>query len=255
MQPAFHDGPNGRIAYDALPGTSPTIVFLGGLRSDMTGTKASFLRGWCDSRGRAFLRFDYSGHGASDGRFEDGSIGAWAADSLSVIGAVTTGPLVLVGSSMGGWVMLEVALALPSRVVGLVGIAAAPDFTEELMWAGFTEAQKAALLAEGVVTQPNPYDPAGYKIGRALIEDGRTRLRLRAPIPITAPTRLLHGQRDAEVPWRTSLRLAERLAGDDVRVTLMKDGDHRLSREADLALLAETLSFSATMEQRSQDEG
>jgi pimeloyl-ACP methyl ester carboxylesterase len=242
MQPRFHDGPNGRIAYDALPGGSPTIVFLGGLRSDMTGTKAGFLSTWCAARGSAFLRFDYSGHGASDGRFEDGSIGAWAADSLSVIEAATSGPLVLVGSSMGGWVMLEVALALPGRVVGLVGIAAAPDFTEELMWDAFSDAQKAALAADGVITLPNPYDPAGYRIGRALIEDGRRRLRLRAPIPITAPARLLHGQRDAEVPWQTSLRLAERLAGEDVRVTLIKDGDHRLSREADLALLAEAIS-------------
>jgi pimeloyl-ACP methyl ester carboxylesterase len=143
---------------------------------------------------------------------------------------------------MGGWVMLEVALAIPSRVAGLVGIAAAPDFTEDLMWEAFTAAQKATLAAEGVITLPNPYDPAGYRIGRALIEDGRTRLRLRAPIPITAPARLLHGQRDAEVPWQTSLRLAERLEGPDVRVTLIKDGDHRLSRPADLALLAETVS-------------
>lgn len=242
MQPAFHDGPNGPIAHEALPGEGPTIVFLGGLRSDMTGTKATFLHGWCETRGRGFLRFDYTGHGASAGRFEEGSIGAWAADSLSVVGAVTTGPLVLVGSSMGGWVMLEVALAIPSRVAALVGIAAAPDFTEDLMWAAFSEAQKAALLESGVVTLPNPYDPAGYRIGRALIEDGRTRLRLRAPIPVTAPARLLHGQRDAEVPWQTALRLAERLAGDDVRVTLIKDGDHRLSREADLALLAEAIS-------------
>jgi pimeloyl-ACP methyl ester carboxylesterase len=242
MQTRFHDGPNGRLAYEARPGTGPTIVFLGGLRSDMTGTKASFLSAWCEARGHGFLRFDYTGHGASEGRFEDGSIGAWAADSLSVIGAVTTGPLVLVGSSMGGWVMLEVALAIPSRVAGLVGIAAAPDFTEDLMWEAFTAAQKATLAAEGVITLPNPYDPAGYRIGRALIEDGRTRLRLRAPIPITAPARLLHGQRDAEVPWQTSLRLAERLEGPDVRVTLIKDGDHRLSRPADLALLAETVS-------------
>jgi pimeloyl-ACP methyl ester carboxylesterase len=242
MQPRFHDGPNGRIAHEALPGEGPTIVFLGGLRSDMTGTKATFLRAWCEARGRAFLRFDYTGHGASDGRFEEGSIGAWAADSLSVIEAVTAGPLVLVGSSMGGWVMLEVALAIPGRVAGLVGIAAAPDFTEDLMWNTFSEAQQAALTADGVVTLPNPYDPAGYRVGRALIEDGRTRLRLRAPIPIAAPTRLLHGQKDGEVPWQTSLRLAERLAAEDVRVTLIKDGDHRLSREADLALLGETLS-------------
>lgn len=242
MTPLMHQGPNGAIAYEALPGSGPAIVFLGGLKSDMTGTKASFLRDWCARRARAFLRFDYTGHGASAGRFEDGTIGAWTADALSVIGAATAGPLVLVGSSMGGWIMLEVALAIPDRMAALVGIAAAPDFTEELMWEAFTEAQREALLRDGVVTLPNPYDPAGYRIGRALIEEGRTRLRLPGPIPITAPVRLLHGQRDAEVPWRTALRLAERLASEDVRVTLIKDGDHRLSRERDLALLAETIS-------------
>ncbi|WP_291297618.1 alpha/beta fold hydrolase [Elioraea sp.] len=242
MQPAIHSGPNGAIAYERLAGHGPTVVFLGGLRSDMTGTKASFLRDWCTARGQAFLRFDYTGHGASEGRFEEGSIGAWAADALSVIGAVTTGRLILVGSSMGGWVMLEAALAIPDRVAALVGIAAAPDFTEELMWDSFDDDQREALARDGIVTLPNPYDPAGYPIGRALIEDGRTRLRLRRTIPLTCPARLLHGQRDAEVPWDTSLRLAERLAGEDVAVTLIKDGDHRLSREADLALLAQTLS-------------
>ena len=242
MTPDIHQGPNGTIAYEALAGTGPAVVFLGGLRSDMTGTKAGFLRDWCAARGRAFLRFDYTGHGASAGRFEEGTIGAWAADARSVIEATTPGPLVLVGSSMGGWVMLEVALAIPGRVAALVGIAAAPDFTQDLMWETFTPAQRETLLRDGVVTLPNPYDPAGWRIGRALIEEGRTRLRLRGPIPITIPVRLLHGQRDAEVPWQTSLRLAERLASEDVRVTLVKDGDHRLSREADLALLAETVS-------------
>jgi pimeloyl-ACP methyl ester carboxylesterase len=237
-----HQGPNGTIAYEALPGRGPTVVFLGGLRSDMTGTKASFLRDWSTARGQAFLRFDYTGHGASAGRFEEGSIGAWSADALSVIGAATAGPLLLVGSSMGGWVMLEVALAIPDRVAALVGIAAAPDFTEELIWDALDDDQREALLRDGVVMLPNPYDPAGYPIGRALIEDGRTRLRLRRTIPLTCPARLLHGQRDAEVPWDTSLRLAERLAGQDVAVTLVKDGDHRLSREADLATLAMTVS-------------
>jgi pimeloyl-ACP methyl ester carboxylesterase len=138
--------------------------------------------------------------------------------------------------------MLEAALAVPHRVAALVGIAAAPDFTEELMWETFDAAQRETLAREGVLTLANPYDPAGYRIGQALIEDGRTRLRLRAPIPLAMPVRLLHGQRDAEVPWQTSLRLAERLASEDVRVTLVKDGDHRLSREGDLALLGETVS-------------
>jgi len=242
FQPAIHQGPNGAIAHEALPGRGPTVVFLGGLRSDMTGTKASFLRGWCEGRGRAFLRFDYTGHGASSGRFEDGTIGAWAADALSVITAATAGPLILVGSSMGGWVMLEVALALPGRVAALIGIAAAPDFTEDLMWPALDAPMRAALARDGAVTIPNPYDPAGHRIGRALIEEARTRLRLRAPLPLAMPARLLHGQRDAEVPWETALRLAACLASGDVRVTLIKDGDHRLSRAADLALLGETLS-------------
>lgn len=242
MRPSIHEGPNGAIAYEAVAGAAPTVVFMGGLRSDMTGTKASFLRGWCEARGRAFLRFDYTGHGASAGRFEDGTIGAWTADALAVIGAATSGPLLLVGSSMGAWVMLEVALAIPDRVAALVGIAAAPDFTEDLIWNHLGADQRATLAREGALTLANPYDPAGYRIGRALIEEGRTRLRLRGPIPITAPVRLLHGQRDAEVPWATALRLAECLAAEDVRVTLVKDGDHRLSRERDLALLAETLS-------------
>lgn len=237
-----HEGPNGAIAYEVLAGRGPTVVFLGGLRSDMTGTKASFLRDWCAARGQAFLRFDYTGHGASAGRFEEGSIGAWAGDALSVIGAATVGKLILVGSSMGGWVMLEVALAIPDRVAAMVGIAAAPDFTEDLIWDALDDDQREALARDGVVTLPNPYDPAGYPIGRALIEDGRTRLRLRRTIPLACPARLLHGQRDAEVPWDTSLRLAERLAGDDVTITLVKDGDHRLSREVDLALLAATVS-------------
>jgi pimeloyl-ACP methyl ester carboxylesterase len=242
MRHTIHDGPNGAIAYEALPGTGPAIVFLGGLKSDMTGTKASFLSDWCARRGRAFLRFDYTGHGASSGRFEDGTIGAWTADALSVIAATVPWKAVLVGSSMGGWVMLEAALAVPERVAALVGIAAAPDFTEELIWDELAPAARAALARDGAVTLPNPYDPQGYRIGRALIEEGRQRLRLRAPIPLAFPTRLLHGQRDAEVPWQTALRLAERLAGEDVQVTLIKDGDHRLSREADLALLAATLS-------------
>jgi pimeloyl-ACP methyl ester carboxylesterase len=242
MTPSMLQGPNGAIAYEALGGAGPAVVFLGGLRSDMTGTKATFLRGWCAAQGRAFLRFDYTGHGASAGRFEDGTIGAWTADALAVIAAATAGPVVLVGSSMGGWVMLEVALAIPGRIAALVGIAAAPDFTEELMWDGFDAGQREALARDGAITLANPYDPAGYRIGRALIEEGRTRLRLRGPIPISSPVRLLHGQRDAEVPWRTALRLADRLASEDVRVTLVKDGDHRLSRAADLALLAETLS-------------
>lgn len=241
MFPEIHHGPNGAIAYEAVPGRGPAVVFLGGLASDMTGTKATFLRSWCLARGRGFLRFDYTGHGASAGRFEDGTIGAWAEDACSIIDAVTRGPLVIVGSSMGGWVMLEVALAMPGRVAALVGIAPAPDFTEDLIWAGLDEEGRARLEREGALTLPTPYDPAGYRIGRALIEEGRTRLRLRGTIGLDLPVRLLHGQEDDSVPWQTSLRLAACLEGGDVRVTLIKDGDHRLAREADLEALGAIL--------------
>ena len=236
------DGPHGAIAWRRRQGKGPGVVFLGGYASDMTGTKASFLDAWCAARGRAFLRFDYTGHGASAGRFEDGTIGAWAEDALAAIDRLTEGPQVLVGSSMGGWIMLEVAVARPDRVAALVGIAAAPDFTEDLLWARWDEGTRARLLAEGRVVEPSAYDPAGLVFTRALIEDGRQRLRLRGEIPCTRPVRLLHGQNDAAVPWQTSLRLAACLAATDVRVILIKDGDHRLSRPADLALLAQTLA-------------
>lgn len=235
-------GPDGvRLAYARTVGASPGVVFLGGFRSDMTGTKATFLEAWARARGRAFLRFDYSGHGASGGAAGEGTIGRWAAEAIEAVLRLTEGPQVLVGSSMGGWIMLELALALPGRVSALVGIAAAPDFTEDLMWNAWPAAKRAALLRDGVVIEPSAHDPAGYAITRALIEDGRTRLRLRGRLAFDGPVRLLHGMRDAEVPWQTSLRLAEALAGSDVRITLVKDGDHRLSRGSDLALLGATL--------------
>ena len=230
------------LAYAQTPGRGPGVVFLGGFRSDMGGTKAMFLEQWCRARGQNFLRFDYAGHGASGGNFEAGTIGRWAGDAIAVLDALTEGPKILVGSSMGGWIMLEVALARPDRVEALVGIAAAPDFTEDLIWNAWPEAKRTALLRDGVVLEPSAYDQAGYPITRALIEDGRTRLRLRGKIPFRGPVRLLHGMRDAEVPWQTSLRLSEALEGDDVRLLLLKDGDHRLSRESDLALLGATLA-------------
>jgi pimeloyl-ACP methyl ester carboxylesterase len=225
------------LAWAEHAGRSPTLVFLPGFRSHMQGDKALHLLGLCTSAGQAMLRFDYSGHGASAGRFEDGTIGAWAAEARTVIDRLTRGPLILVGSSMGGWIALLAAVARPARLAGLVGIAAAPDFTETLMWQAMAPAERARLLEHGVLHVPSQYgDP--FPITRGLIEEGRKHLLLHGPIPLACPVRLLHGQRDPDVPWETSLRLAEQLTGDDVRITLVKDGDHRLSRPQDLALLS-----------------
>ena len=229
------------IAYHRLPGAAPGIVFLGGFRSDMTGTKALFLEEYCRRRGQAYLRFDYFGHGASSGDVALGTIGRWRDDAVAVIDSLTEGPQILVGSSMGGWIMLLAALARPERVAALVGIAAAPDFTEELLWPRLSPEQRRAIEEQGAVTLPSDYDPAGYLYTRALIEDGRRHLLLGGPIPLDMPVRLLHGLADASVPWRLSLRLAKRLTSRDVAVTLVKGGDHRLSSEPDLARLAQTL--------------
>lgn len=229
------------IAYHRLDGQAPGVVFLGGYRSDMTGTKALYLADYCRRRGRAYVRFDYFGHGASSGDFAEGTISRWRDDALAVLDSLTAGPQILVGSSMSGWIMLLAALARPERIAALVGIAGAPDFTEELLWPRLTPAQRAEIEQRGRVVLPSDYDPAGYVYTRALIEDGRRHLLLGEPIPLDIPVRLLHGLGDESVPWRLSLRLAERLASRDVLVNLVKDGDHRLSKPAELALLAQTL--------------
>jgi pimeloyl-ACP methyl ester carboxylesterase len=229
------------IAYHRISGATPGIVFCGGYRSDMTGTKALFLEDYCRRRGRAYVRFDYFGHGQSSGDFGQGTIGRWRDDSLAVLDSVTEGPQILIGSSMGGWIVLLAALARSERIAGLVCIAAAPDFTEDLLPARLTPEQRRQIEEYGSVTLPSDYDPAGYVYTRALIEDGRSHLLLRAPIPIAVPVRLLHGLGDASVPWQTSLRIAERLISSDVTVTLIKDGDHRLSTDADLERLAQTV--------------
>jgi pimeloyl-ACP methyl ester carboxylesterase len=240
--PAILARPDGAtIVYHRLAGEPPGIVFLGGFRSDMTGTKALFLKDYCRRRGRAFVRFDYFGHGASSGDLAQGTIGRWRDDAIGVIDSLTTGPQILVGSSMGGWIMLLAALARPGRMAGLVGIAGAPDFTEELLWPRLSPAQREEIIERGAVVLPSGYDPAGYLYTRALIEDGRRHLLLRAPVALDLPVRLLHGLADESVPWQLSLRLAERLASQDVAVTLVKDGDHRLSTPADLARLGQTL--------------
>ena len=229
------------IAYHRLAGKSPGIVFLGGFMSDMTGTKAMALAAFCRARGQAFLRFDYFGHGASSGDFAEATIGRWRDDALCVLDHLTEGRQLLVGSSMGGWLMLLAALARPDRVAALVGIAAAPDATEDLIWGRLSPAQQRAMLRDGSLAVPSAYDPAGYVLTRRLIEEGREHLLLRAPIAIARPVRLIHGMRDPDVPWPTSLRLAQRLAGADVTVTLVKDGDHRLSNADDLARLERTI--------------
>jgi pimeloyl-ACP methyl ester carboxylesterase len=216
----------------------PGVVFLGGFGSDMTGSKASALETHCRNAGYAFLRFDYTGHGRSSGRFEDGTIGIWSQDALEAFDRLTEGPQILIGSSMGGWIMLNVALARKDRIAGLVGIAAAPDFTEDLIWQKADAAMRATLAREGIWRDP---DGAQLPITQRLIEDGRNHLCLAGPIDLDCPARLLHGMKDEAVPWQTSVRLAERLAGTDVAVTLVKEGDHRLSEPGDLARLAATL--------------
>jgi pimeloyl-ACP methyl ester carboxylesterase len=228
------------LAWAHLAGREPTILFLPGFRSDMAGDKATALARFAAARGQAMLRFDYSGHGVSGGTFTDGTIGRWTQDALNVIDQLTSGPLILVGSSMGGWIALLVARARPQRVAGLIGIAAAPDFTEALMWQSMTFEERATLMRDGVLQVPSAYgEPT--PITRALIEDGRNHLLLPAPIALGCPVRLLHGQADPDVPWEMALRTADALTTDDVTVTLVKDGDHRLSRPRDLALLCRTL--------------
>jgi pimeloyl-ACP methyl ester carboxylesterase len=223
------------LAYRLRPGAAPTVVFLGGFVSDMTGTKATAVDAHCARRGWACLRLDYSGHGASGGAFVDGSVGRWADDALAVIDAATSGPLLLVGSSMGAWVMTLVALARPGRVAGMVGIAAAPEFTETLIWDALSADQQRSLRETGRLTLPGAGDEPPVTIGWELIADGRRRRVLESPLPFSGPVRLLHGLADPEVPWQTSVQLAQRIEGPDTRVTLIKDGDHRLSSPAHLA--------------------
>ena len=230
-----------RLAYRHRPGRGPTVVFLSGYMSDMSGTKAEALDAWAAATGRAFLRLDYSGCGASHGRFEDGTIGCWRDDARAVIDAAAPGPLVLVGSSMGGWIALLLAAAMPERVAGLVGIAAAPDFVDWGLWAGLSEAERAMLMRDGRLERPSAYGDSPYIYTRALVEDGRANAVMGQTIAYAGPVRLLQGQADPDVPWRLSLDIAERLDSSDVQVILIKDGDHRLSRPQDLALLTATI--------------
>ena len=236
--PSFVSPQGRRLAYHLTEGEGPAIVFLGGLRSDMGGTKAVYLEDWARSQGRAFLRFDYSGHGESDGAFTDGAIGDWFEDACAALDLVS-GPVVLVGSSMGGWISLLVSRHLKERVAGLVTIAAAPDFTEDSMWASFSDAQKAELMA-GQVALPSDYGEP-YIITRRLIEEGRNRLVLRDPLPLPFPVRFLQGTADTAVEMSVALRLFEHSSGPDMRLTLVDGADHRFSDDPCLQLIAQSV--------------
>lgn len=246
--PDFLEIDSTRIAYHKLlpqartaDTDSPGVVFLGGFRSDMTGTKAQFLEDWAKKQGRAFLRFDYTGHGQSSGDFEEGSIGDWARDARRAIEALTEGPQILVGSSMGGWIALLIARALPERIAGLIGIAAAPDFTEDSMWDGFSPAQQTELMEAGRLELPSDYSDEPYVITQRLIEDGRNNLILREPLKAPFPVRLLQGMDDADVAWETAPRLAQHIEGPDIQAILIPGADHRMSEPKELDLLAQTL--------------
>jgi len=230
------------IAYHAVTGKSPGVMFFTGFKSDMTGDKALALENYCKNRGQAFVRFDYQGHGQSSGAFLDGCIGEWADDAITVLDKLSEGPQVLVGSSMGGWIMLLTALARPKRVAALLGIAAAPDFTEDLMLKEFTAEQREALQRDGFVDLPNCYDDQEpYRITKKLIDDGRNQMVLKDKLNLDIPVRLIHGLKDADVPWQTSQKISELMVGSDVEVTFIKQGDHRLSSPRDLDRLTRTL--------------
>jgi pimeloyl-ACP methyl ester carboxylesterase len=234
-------GDGTKLAWKSIAGRAPTIVFLPGFRSDMTGDKATALAEFATRSGQAMLRFDYSGHGSSDGDFLDGTIGAWANDALTAINELTTGKLILVGSSMGGWIALLTAIASPGRLAALVGIAAAPDFTRDLMWDAMMPAEQETIRRDGVLYVPSQYgDPT--PITRNLIEDGDNHRVLTGTISITCPVRLLHGQADPDVPWQLALKIADQVESNDVQVILIKDGDHRLSRPSDLRMLEATIA-------------
>ena len=228
------------LAYFRLEGESPGLMFLGGFRSDMSGTKASALETHCRKVGRAYVRFDYGGHGESSGKFEEGTIGEWAGDALAVLDDVAQGPQVLVGSSMGAWMMLLAALARPGRVKGLVGLASGPDFTAGFKKHRLTEELKRELDERGYIMHPPNIWEEPYPITRKLLDEGDDHLLLQGEIDVACPVRLIHGMRDETISWEVSLKLSNLLKSDDVRLTLVKDGGHRLSRDADIELIIRT---------------
>lgn len=226
-----------RIAYHQIDGASPGVVFLGGFKSDMEGTKAQYLQEWAESNGRAFLRFDYTGHGQSSGEFVDGCIGDWASDAMEAITQLTHGPQILVGSSMGGWISLLMCRAMPEKVDGLVGIAAAPDFTEDSMWAGFDDAQRQMINNYGQLDLPSEYSDEPYIITKKLIEDGRNQLVMRTPLDLPFPVRFLQGTADVDVDLSVALKLLDHASGDDIRLTLLKGANHSFSSPECLAII------------------
>ncbi|WP_370311083.1 alpha/beta hydrolase [Sagittula sp.] len=229
-------GPRGdTLAYAKTEGKGPCIVFLSGYRSDMEGTKAVHLEAWAKAQGRAFLRLDYAGHGASGGVFEDGCIGDWAADAEAVIRHAAPGPVLLVGSSMGGWIGCLLTRSLP-EVTGFVGIAAAPDFTEDGFWAGFSEDERRQVMEEGQLLMPSAYEDP-YVVTKKLIEDGRRNLVLSAPLPMPWPVRLLQGTEDEAVSRQTALSLLDHIEAEDLRLTFVKGADHRFSTPECLAMV------------------
>lgn len=242
----FIDGPKGRIAYAKAAGAKangngPTTVWLGGFRSDMTGTKAQHLHDWAAARGRAYLRFDYSGHGASDGEFEAGCISDWRDDARRAIETLASGPLILVGSSMGAWIAGLLAREFGDRLAGLVLIAPAPDFTEELMWPSLGRGARRSIEEDGRAALPSIYSDEPTIITKRLFEDGRKNLLLGEPLDVAAPVRILQGMADPDVPWRHAMRFAETIVSDDVEIFMTKTGDHRLSTPADLQRLTDVL--------------
>jgi len=240
-EPKYLDTPQGRrLAWHRFSGREPGVVFLGGLRSDMTGTKAMHIEDWARRSGRAFLRFDYSGHGQSSGTFTEGCIGDWAEDAAAAIEALTEGPQVLVGSSMGGWISLLLAKRMPERIAGLVTIAAAPDFTEDGMWGEWTEEQRKACMEDGQVALPSEYGE-DMIITLRMIEDGRKHLVLRTPLALDVSVRLLQGTADADVPMAVALRLLAHLQGPDIRLELVKGADHRFSDQGCLETITRSV--------------
>jgi pimeloyl-ACP methyl ester carboxylesterase len=234
-----------RIAYMQREGLTPGIVWLGGFKSEMTATKATALDAWAAKSGRAFLRFDYFGHGGSSGDFRRGTVSRWCADALAVLDELTEGPQILVGSSMGAWLALLAALARPERIVALLLIAPATDFTDKLLWSRLSEDVRREIVDKGEWLRPTSYGPDPYPITRELIEDGRKHLLLDSEIPLRCPVRILQGMSDPDVPWQHALKLVEAL-GPDTQITLVKDGDHRLSKPHELALVEQILAGLVT---------